>query len=461
MVDWTNPDAAAWWHENRRKHLIDEGVVGHWTDLGEPEMFQASAWYYGFPEYELHGQADIHNLYNFLWSKSIWEGYQRDGVTRRPFIMSRSGTAGSQRYGVAMWSGDIGANMPSLAAHMNAQMQMSLSGMDYFGSDVGGFYRQAFDLKISKDDMYTVWLANSSLLDVPLRPHTSNVNNEFQTAPALNGDVASNLANVRFRYMLTPYLYTLAHRAYSNAEPVFAPLVYYFQADPNVRTLGNQKMIGPDLMMAAITDNTNIDSVHTYLPAGGWFNVYTGEFVESAGEWIDVPTLVDGVRRAPLFARDGAIIPMMPVDDQTMNTLGKRRDGSTNDTLILNVYRASEDGSTTIIDDDGETMAYQNGDVWQTTVTSAESDTGVTVIVAPQETASESAPAERSIEIRLVSPNAAVTSVLINGAEQPVAESLDTLAAQDTGWVVDEAGVIHVKSGTMDVGTALEVVFKE
>jgi alpha-glucosidase (family GH31 glycosyl hydrolase) len=183
MVDFTNPEAAAWWHDSRRQHLIDEGVMGHWTDLGEPEIFSASAWYYGFPDLDLHAHGDIHNLYNFLWSKSIWDAYQREGVTRRPFIMSRSGTAGSQRFGVAMWSGDIGANMPSLEAHMNVQMEMSLSGIDYFGSDVGGFYRQAADLKISKEDMYTVWLANSALLDVPLRPHTSNVQNNYQTAP--------------------------------------------------------------------------------------------------------------------------------------------------------------------------------------------------------------------------------------------------------------------------------------
>lgn len=64
-----------------------------------------------------------------------------------------------------MWSGDIGANMPSLEAQMNVQMEMSLSGIDYFGSDVGGFYRQIFDLGM--DDLYTVWLANSVLLDIP------------------------------------------------------------------------------------------------------------------------------------------------------------------------------------------------------------------------------------------------------------------------------------------------------
>ena len=156
MVDWTDPEGAAWWHDNRRQSLIDAGVIGHWIDLGEPETYDDTAWYYGFPDLDRHSHADVHNVYNLLWSQSIWDGYQRHQVERRPFILSRSGTSGSQRYGVSMWSGDIGANLPSLAAHMNVQMHMALSGIDYFGSDVGGFHRQALMPGVTVDELYTI-----------------------------------------------------------------------------------------------------------------------------------------------------------------------------------------------------------------------------------------------------------------------------------------------------------------
>src|SRR5690606_19213900 len=242
MVDFTDPRAAAIWHDERRQALIEDGVIGHWTDLGEPEDFDANAWYHGLPELGAHDHADIHNLYNLFWTESVWDGYARNGVERRPFIMTRSGTSGTQRYGAAMWSGDIAANMTSLAAHMNVQMHMSLSGVDYFGTDVGGFHRTIFDPVLKADGTYTQWLANAALLDVPLRPHASNVQNLHDTAPSLIGDVASNLANVRLRYQLTPYLYTLAHRAWRDGEAVFAPLVYHYQDDPNVRAMGSQKM---------------------------------------------------------------------------------------------------------------------------------------------------------------------------------------------------------------------------
>ncbi|HEX2623268.1 MAG TPA: TIM-barrel domain-containing protein, partial [Phototrophicaceae bacterium] len=405
MVDWTNPDGAAWWHDNRRQHLIDEGVIGHWTDLGEPENYDEGAWYYGFPDLDLHDHADVHNIYNLLWSKSIWEGYQRHNVTRRPFILSRSGTSGSQRYGVAIWSGDIAANMPSLTAQMNVQMEMSLSGVDYFGSDVGGFNRQVFDPVLGMDGMYTTWLANSALLDIPLRPHASNLQNRYDTAPSLLGDVPSNLANVRLRYALSPYLYTLAHRAYRDGTSIFAPLVYYFQDDPAVRTMGSQKMIGPDLMMATIT-GYNTDSIQVYLPAGGWFNYYTHEYFESTGETISVPMQVDGVLRAPLFVRDGAIIPEMAVDDQTLNMLGQRADGSIRNDLILNIYSHSvSSGNFTLIEDDGETMSYQDGAVRETPINFTVQNNILNLEVGIATGTYTGAADQRVIEIHVITPD--------------------------------------------------------
>jgi alpha-glucosidase (family GH31 glycosyl hydrolase) len=367
MVDWTNADAASWWHDHRRQHLIDAGIVGHWTDLGEPEDFDESAWYYGFPDLDRHDHRDVHNIYNLLWAQSIWEGYQRNDVERRPFILSRSGTSGIQRYGAAMWSGDIAANMLSLEAQMNVQTHMSLSGVDYFGADVGGFQRQAFDPVLGMETMYTIWLANAALLDVPLRPHANNLQNAYETAPSLIGDIDSNRANVRLRYELSPYLYTLAHRAYRYGDPVFAPLVYYFQTDPNVRALGSQKMIGPDLMMTAIT-GYDTETVSVYLPAGDWFNYYTGDYIESRGESFDVPTVIDGLLRAPLFVRAGAIIPTLPIDEETLNLLGQRVDGSSSSDLVVKLYFSEAGGSFALIEDDGETMAYQDGAVSETLI---------------------------------------------------------------------------------------------
>ncbi|MCA9887580.1 MAG: DUF5110 domain-containing protein [Anaerolineae bacterium] len=455
LVDWSNPQAAAWWHDNRRQPLIQDGIVGHWTDLGEPEDYDESGWYAGLPELGLHDHASIHNLYNLFWSQSIWEGYQRNEVMQRPFILSRSGTAGSQRYGVAMWSGDIAANMPSLTEQMNVQMHMSLSGIDYFGSDVGGFFRQASDPVLGQDGMYSLWLANSALLDVPLRPHTFDLQNEHETAPSLIGDVVSNLANVRLRYQLSPYLYTLAHMAYRTGEAIYPPLVYYFQDDPSVRTLGSQKMVGSQMMMATLTDY-DPEATTVYLPRGSWFNFHTGAYIESEGEWVEVLAQPDDPLQVPLFVRDGAVIPRMTVDDQTLNLLGQRADGSIQDTLVFDIYHANEDGAFTLIEDDGETMAYQSGAVRATTVTHTADGENLTVTVGAANGTYDGAPDQHNVEIRLMSPGLTVEQVLLNG--EPLSERASE--AEDQGWLQLDSGVVLAKSGLISVDTALEFSFQ-
>ena len=175
MLDFSNPKGSAYWHDTKRQPLIDIGVLGHWTDLGEPELYDPDGWYSGIPgDYEpLQTHSDVHNLYNLVWSQSIYDGYQRNAVKQRPFILSRSGTSGIQRYGAALWSGDISSLLSSLAAHFNVQMHMSMSGVDYYGADIGGFWRQDED----PIQMYTQWFANGMAFDVPARVHTFNLGN--------------------------------------------------------------------------------------------------------------------------------------------------------------------------------------------------------------------------------------------------------------------------------------------
>ena len=278
MIDWSNPAAGAWVHANRRHpNLTKLGVTCHWTDLGEPESFKGDACYNGVELVPRDGaieiknhHSDIHNLYDLLWNRSIWDGYTAHGGTTndlgvtnsRPFILSRSAAAGIQRYGVAMWSGDIPSCLEALATHANAQMHMSFSGIDYYGADVGGFRREAMPdnddngrYRGYEQEIFTQWFANAAWFDVPVRPHTDiqfKPFREYQTAPNLVGKVDSNLANLRQRYELIPYYYSLAHQAHATGAPLMPPPVFYYQNDPNLRGMGNQKMIGRDLVVGVV-----------------------------------------------------------------------------------------------------------------------------------------------------------------------------------------------------------------
>lgn len=452
MIDWTNDQGADYWHDWKRQPLVDMGILGHWTDLGEPELYNVGAWYYGFPEQGKHAHIDVHNLYNFKWSESIFRGYQRHRVARRPFILSRSGAPGSQRFGVALWSGDIGSNLSSLAAHLNVQMHMSLSGIDYFGADIGGFHRGAAQGDIN--EMYTQWLANGLMFDVPARPHVSNVCNCHESAPDRIGDVASNRENVRLRYELSPYLYSLAHRAYLYGEPVIPPLVYYYQNDRNVRTWGHEKLLGRDLLVAAVARHGETKR-DVYLPAGTWINYHTNEWFRSSGQWLrDVPVYLQGRFKLPLFARAGAIIPQMYVDEKTMNILGQRSDGSRRDELIVRVYADQTPTSFTLYEDDGETIAYQQGEIRTTVISQQKSGERVIVTIHGSSGSYAGAPSQRDNVIKLIVNNTQATRVSLNGQRLPQYTTPAALDAASNGWCQADRHLILAKSGPLAVTQA-------
>jgi alpha-glucosidase len=468
MIDFTDDNCSRFWDDLKRQKLIGEGVLGHWTDLGEPEVFDPKA------GYSVGTHADAHNIFNFRWIRGIYQGYVRrqqlpHPQLQRPFIMSRSGTAGIQRFGAAMWSGDIASKLSSLAAHAGSQMHMSFSGIDYYGADVGGFQRWQHDDPFDLDGMYTQWYANGMMFDVPGRPHTDNHGCKFptcstpkdrETAPDRVGDFKSNLENTRQRYELIPYVYSLAHRAYRTGEPVIPPPVIYYQTDNNVRSKGDEKMIGRDLL-AAVVAKVGETERDVYLPAGGWFDWYTNERINSIGMSIPkVPNRRNGIFKLPLYAREGAIIPLAFVDDSTMNAIGKRKDSSTHNELIAKVFAFGPKGgvnSFTLYEDDGTTIAYQQGAVQATEISQKRDGNQLTVGVNKSEGTYEGAPASRNNVIKLVTDDT-VTKVTLNGSELKEFSNMDDFNRASSGWINAGNNTVIAKSGDMSVSDAKNFV---
>lgn len=449
MVDWTNPAAADFWHDQKRQPLVDAGIVGHWTDLGEPENFDENAHYTGIPDQGLHQQEEVHNLYNLSWSESIARGYSRNGVERRPFILSRSGTSGSQRYGVSMWSGDMASNFMSLQAQQVVAGQMSLSGIDYFGSDIGGFARGNIGSDV--DALYTRWFAAGSLLDVPLRPHTENLCNCKETAPDRVGDRDSNLANLRLRYALSPTLYSLAFRAYLFGEAYAPPLVYAYQFDPQARQVSDQRLLGNDLLVAPVTGSKK-EQRDVYLPAGKWINYHTNTWFDSDGEWLEgVSATVDGLFRIPLFVRAGAILPMAPIDDQTSNILGQRADGKNLDELILRIYAAEGENSFTLYEDDGQSIAYLEGTYRVTHLTQHKTANQLKLTIAVVEGEYLGAPSERRYRVYLFLHSNSARRIAINGEEIPLMDDEASFMTATSAWRVNADQSIELITPALSV----------
>lgn len=432
MLDWTNEEGAAFWHDFRRKPLVDAGIIGHWTDLGEPEMFEPNSYY----SRGTKKHADIHNIYNLKWSESIFKGYARHKTQQRPWILSRSGTSGSQRYGVAMWSGDIGANLTSLTTHMNAQMHMSFSGIDYFGADIGGFHRKGLEGDLN--EMYTQWFANGALLDVPVRVHTENLCNCKQTAPDRIGDKASNLFNIRLRYELIPYYYSLAHRAYRDGLPLIAPLVFYFQDDANTRQVGDQKMIGPHLMVATLSRHGDV-ARDVYLPRGNWYDYYSHKMIPSTGQVLTkVAAKNKNIFRLPLFAHEGAIIPKARITENSRGT----------DDLsdyVIRVYPSTTPSEFSLFEDDGKTIAYQSKEISEVKIEQVEKDNVANVAVTGQLASQRGSAAEAALWLELATKGRPVREVSLNGQPMEKAKSLKALEGS-SGWFIDDAGLLVART---------------
>jgi len=413
MLDYSNPKTGPYIFDNKIKSVIDDGILGFWIDLGEPEDYHPEGQYFNGKT-----QPDIHNLNNLLWMKEFYDGYNRHDLKIRPYFTSRSGTAGIQRYGVAMWSGDIGTKMLSLDAHSKNQVHMSFSGIDFYRSDAGGYWRNMNDPNQSYAEIYTKWYAQSLLFDIPIRVHVDNVNKEYETAPDRRGDPKSNLANTRLRYQMIPYYYTLAYNAHKYAAPVISPLIYHFQDDPEVVEISEQKMIGPYLMgCAELEYGRNTKSV--YLPKGVWIDWHSGERTESMGEWkTQVPLYRNGLLTLPLYAKEGAIIPMQFVDKNTMNAVGDRLDGSTRNDLIVRVVPSSDGSQFELYEDDGATIAYTQDHIFRTTRITQKQREGQIEIVLDTAEGNYEMSEERPVQFEVLMAESP-KEVLLNGNPIP------------------------------------------
>lgn len=423
MIDWSNDSAADYWFQKKEIPLINMGINNFWLDLNEPEMYDANAYYFG---YNVNGvlknrHSDIANLYAFKWIESLHRGYtlnQKNSIFQeRPLFISRAGAPGMQRFGAGMWSGDIGSNLGGLRAHINNQMNVSLSGIDFYSADTGGFHRNVFDGKdIQK--LYTQWFANAVVFDFPVRPHTwVGETDNSETTPSLIGDINSNRENIYQRYALAPYYYSLFYRAHLFGEAVTPPLVTLFQNDLNARSNSSEKMIGKFLLGSSISQYDDPIRRNIYLPEGRWLNYHTLDEVTYNGKtYIDYPIYLGNNYKIPLFVKEGAIIPQMLVDDKTMDMLGMRNDGSKINDLILKVVPSNNKSEFTLYEDDGHSIDYKSSKYSQTIISQIRSGNNVTVSVSAIQGNYNGMPLKRKQSVEIAIPNETLLSINVNGS---------------------------------------------
>lgn len=387
MIDWSNEKGAAYWHDWKRQNLVNMGLMGHWLDLGEPEMFDRNSCYFGSGEPGKKQHQDIHNIYSLLWAESLYKGYARNNTKQRPFSVIRTGNVGIQRYGAGLWSGDIAGNLESFAAHIGVHSNLSWSGIDYFSSDIGGFHRNRVSgealTQMETQENFTQWFANGAWFDVPLRTHVMNLGNIYKTAPNRIGHFESNKANLIERYRLIPYYYSLAWQSWLNGTPLMAPMALAYPKDLGFRNTGDQRMLG-DILIAAASQN-GVYERSVRLPEGLWYDLRTGmPLVSGKGKSSllnGVPMYINGLFRLPTYARAGAIIPKNNDGAISRFAEGSAKALQNANVMAVDVYIQKDPipSSFTLFEDDGETIAYKSSEVRRTKISQLTKD-GSTIV---------------------------------------------------------------------------------
>ncbi len=300
--DFTARRVREWWSELYQTY-VKLGVDGFWHDMNEPSVF--AAWGDGTlpmsARHDLDGAGgdhrEAHNVYALLLNHAGYEGIRRLRPDRRPYLLSRSGFAGIQRY-AGTWSGDIGTSWDGLRISLTFTLGLGCSGMPYSGPDIGGFDAHP------SDELYVRWFQLAAYLPF-FRVHCA-ASLPPREPWALGPDV---LAQVRpalsDRYELLPYWYSLAHEAHRTGAPYVRPLLWADPADAGLRWEDDQFLLGDALLVAPVlTEGARERTVR--LPRGRWYDRRTGTAYDGPGH----VTVAAPLDVTPVLVRAGAVVPV-------------------------------------------------------------------------------------------------------------------------------------------------------
>ncbi|MFT7164088.1 MAG: alpha-glucosidase [Flavobacterium sp.] len=303
--DYTNPEVREWWAGLFKELISDIGVKGVWNDMNEPAVMEVPN--KTFPMDVRHdydgnpcSHRKAHNIYGTQMARATYHGVKRFAYPKRPFIITRSAYAGAQRYS-SSWTGDNVATWEHLWI-ANIQVQrMSISGMGFTGSDIGGFAEQP------SGELYTRWI-QLGVFHPFCRTHSSGDHGN-QEPWAFDEEVIDITRKfVNMRYQLLPYLYTMFWQYIEEGVPMLKPLVYYDQEDTQTHYRNDEFVFGNQILVCPILEPNAIGR-RMYIPRGQWYNYWTDNLVTGGKEmWVD--TKYDEI---PVFVKAGSVIPKYPV----------------------------------------------------------------------------------------------------------------------------------------------------
>jgi alpha-glucosidase/alpha-D-xyloside xylohydrolase len=336
-------DAARYW--NAHRSVLSLGVDGWWPDEGDA----------------------LDEAARRTRIRMYYEGSRLDRPDLRPYALHRNGCVGMQRYGAFLWSGDVDSTWETLRTHVPVAINAALSGIPYWGTDIGGFV----PTKELTGELYVRWFQFGAFcplfrshgrtwkLRLPWGWNTGELGpNEIRGYGYAANPDSSELHNpdveticrkfLDLRYRLMPYLYSVVRSGTRTGMPVMRALWLHHPRDPEAVRRGDEFLWGPSLLVAPVTEK-GATARRLYLPRGSWYDFWTGESLAGGREVsrpVDLATI-------PLYVSAGAILPMGPIKQYASEHVAGP--------LSLSLYPGA-DGHFLLYEDDGISFGYKRGD---------------------------------------------------------------------------------------------------
>ncbi len=340
--DFTNPEVREWW-AGLFKDLIGVGVKGVWNDMNEPAVFEVETMpadvrhdYDGNP----CSHRKAHNVYGMQMARATYEGIKRFMFPGRPFVITRSGYAGVQKYS-SVWTGDNVASWEHLAIANRQCQRLSISGISFCGSDIGGF------IQMPSGELYARWI-QLGVFHMFCRTHSSGDHGEQE--PWSFGEEVESIAReyIELRYQLLPYLYTAFWQHVQDGTPILRPLAFLDQLNPETHYRQDEFGVGDSLLICPVLQ-AEVEGRWTYLPEGNWYSFWNDEWMEGGNEvWSEAPLNI-----IPIYVKAGSVLPMYPVQ-QYVGQL-------TITTVYLHVYLEQRNTESLFYEDAGDGYDHEKG----------------------------------------------------------------------------------------------------
>ena len=345
FTDYSSEKGRNYW-KNEMKFFPDNGVSGVWNDMNE-----IATWGQKMPNnvlFDFEGRKashlEAHNVYGSLMAKTSYEGFLTH-TTERPFVLTRAGYAGLQKYS-ALWTGDNRSEDSHMMAGVRLINSLGLSGVSFTGMDIGGFTGNP------SIGLYARWIQLGAFIPY-FRNHTGI--NSKSSEPWAYGEEVTEIARnyINLRYKLMPYLYSSFYESTQSGMPVNRSLAIENTFDSKIYngSYQNQFLFGQSILVCPVESGKDIMKV--YLPKGNWYDLYTDAMhVGNSEKMVQL-----GLSKLPVYVKESSIIPMQSLVQSTSI--------APTDTLVLHVYKGNTPNSFTYYEDDGKSFNYEKGEFYK------------------------------------------------------------------------------------------------